>query len=214
MTTVTIDIDAPRSQDSGIYRLVFGSGRFYIGKSIHISERWKQHFDKFRKGKAAELMQREFDRWGFPECEILLVCHPDHIDIAECYLINAFAEIHGRESMLNTTYSESMDGEDFEKLMRKPELLEYSTLAHCMAIHFAEDKLTEYHLKCEELKSELKELRSKGYVIPEDLQKALVQAREHESILDRIKSEYIRLQKVEAEYRNYRRLPWWRKIFN
>ena len=42
---------------SGIYLLNFKDQAFYIGQSQDIETRWKQHRDKFLKGKAAEKMQ-------------------------------------------------------------------------------------------------------------------------------------------------------------
>ena len=44
---------------SGIYKLTFKSGNFYIGKSNNIDRRWQEHFDKFKKGTAAKNMQAE-----------------------------------------------------------------------------------------------------------------------------------------------------------
>lgn len=197
---VTLDIETNEpSHDSGIYRLTFSSGRFYIGKSIHIQERWKQHFDKFRKGKAAENMQREFDRCGYPETEVLLECHPDHIDIVECYLINAYAEKYGRDMMLNTTYSDSLSHENFEELLKKEELLRFSTLVHCKAIHFAEDKLTEMYY-------EIKELRDSGIKTPTEIYAIHTENQQ-------LKTNNIRLLKKLAELEEYRMLPWWKKLF-
>ena len=48
--------------DSGIYRLTYRTGETYVGKSIHLTTRWKQHFDKLSKGKAAKNMQRSEER--------------------------------------------------------------------------------------------------------------------------------------------------------
>lgn len=72
---------------SGVYKLTFPSGRIYIGKSINIENRWKQHAESFRKGKAATLLQQEYNRYGFPDGSILFECHEDHMDIAEETLI-------------------------------------------------------------------------------------------------------------------------------
>ena len=85
---------------SGIYRLTFSSGKYYVGKSLDIGTRWKQHFNKFALGKAARPMQLEFDRCGPPKTEVLFECHKDHIDILEEWLID---QLKGPD-MLNTTY--------------------------------------------------------------------------------------------------------------
>jgi hypothetical protein len=76
--------------DSGIYRLTYRTGETYVGKSIHISVRWKQHFDKLQKGKAALNMQDAYKASGhqLPQTEVLLYCHPDMLDYYEGYFIN------------------------------------------------------------------------------------------------------------------------------
>lgn len=76
--------------DSGIYRLTYRTGETYVGKSIHLTTRWKQHFDKLLKGKAAKNMQDAYHASGdcFPRTEVLLYCHPDMLDYYEGYFIN------------------------------------------------------------------------------------------------------------------------------
>ena len=72
---------------SGIYKLTFASGKFYIGKSNDIEARWKQHWDSFTKGKHTKLMQAEFNIYGDYNREVLVYAHEDHIDILEETLI-------------------------------------------------------------------------------------------------------------------------------
>ena len=76
--------------DSGIYRLTYRNGATYVGKSIHLTTRWKQHFDKLSKGKAAKEMQAAFRASGnqFPRTEVLVYCHPDMLDYYEGFFIN------------------------------------------------------------------------------------------------------------------------------
>ena len=76
--------------DSGIYRLTYKTGETYVGKSIHLNIRWKQHFDKLSKGKAAKEMQDAYyaSDHEYPETEVLLYCHPDMLDYYEGYFIN------------------------------------------------------------------------------------------------------------------------------
>src|SRR5665647_1156020 len=83
---------------SGVYKLTFSSGKTYIGKSINIDNRWKQHADKFAKGKAATNMQAEYDICGYPTGSIMCECHDDHIDTVEACFINRF------QPELNGTY--------------------------------------------------------------------------------------------------------------
>jgi len=72
---------------SGIYKLTFDSGKFYIGKSNDIEARWKQHWDSFTKGKHTKLMQAEFNIYRDYSREVLVYAHEDHIDILEETLI-------------------------------------------------------------------------------------------------------------------------------
>ena len=76
--------------DSGIYRLTYRTGETYVGKSIHLQTRWKQHFDKLSKGKAAKNMQDAYyaSNHHYPKTEVLLYCHPDMLDYYEGYFIN------------------------------------------------------------------------------------------------------------------------------
>jgi hypothetical protein len=76
--------------DSGIYRLTYKTGQTYVGKSIHLNIRWRQHFDKLSKGKAAVNMQDAYyaSDHQFPQTEVLLYCHPDMLDYYEGYFIN------------------------------------------------------------------------------------------------------------------------------
>lgn len=68
---------------TGIYKLTFNSGRTYIGKSINIESRWRQHAEDMHNGKSSRALQQEYNRYGFPNSEIVFVCHEDHLDIYE-----------------------------------------------------------------------------------------------------------------------------------
>ena len=72
---------------SGIYLLNFKDEAFYIGQSQDIETRWKQHRDKFVKGKAAEKMQNAYNHYGMPMGSILVECHKDFLDTFENYFI-------------------------------------------------------------------------------------------------------------------------------
>lgn len=80
---------------SGVYQITFPSGNRYIGKSVHIEERWKQHYDKMVKGKAAANMQAEWNKWQDWDAEILVECHPEHIDVVEaCFIARNNPELN------------------------------------------------------------------------------------------------------------------------
>lgn len=77
---------------SGIYKATFKDGSIYIGKSINIENRWKQHTDDMLKGRHTKKMQNAYNLYGLPKFQILIPSHKDHIDILEGYVINAYAE--------------------------------------------------------------------------------------------------------------------------
>lgn len=68
---------------SGIYKLKFRDGSFYIGKSNNLSRRAEQHWRSLEKGTHAKALQAAYDRAGEPEFYVLMECHEDHIDILE-----------------------------------------------------------------------------------------------------------------------------------
>ena len=60
---------------SGIYKLTFSDGTTYIGKSVDIERRWKEHADKFAKRTAAKAMQYAYDTCGMPSTSVISVLH-------------------------------------------------------------------------------------------------------------------------------------------
>jgi len=49
---------------SGIYRLEFPSGNYYLGKSVDIEKRWKQHRTALLKGTHTKILQAEYTYTG------------------------------------------------------------------------------------------------------------------------------------------------------
>lgn len=80
---------------SGIYELNFNNQYYYVGKSIDVENRWRQHFGKFEKRTAAKNMLNAFDRFGYPKTRILIECHQDHLDILEPIFIKKCKDEHG-----------------------------------------------------------------------------------------------------------------------
>lgn len=117
--------------DSGIYRLTYANGDTYVGKSIHLTVRWKQHFDKLSKGTAAKNMMEAYYRSDhqFPQTEVLVYCHPDMLDKYEGYFINLL------KPPLNTQIPELLPESEQRALIRHmqrgnanfsiPEILEH-----------------------------------------------------------------------------------------
>lgn len=85
---------------TGIYKLEFSDGSFYIGQSINIEERWKQHVDKMVKGKAAAPVQQAYEKCGLPTGIVLKECHRNYLDALEALYIR---ESMNRRGCLNTT---------------------------------------------------------------------------------------------------------------
>lgn len=186
---------------SGIYRLTFSSGKFYIGKSLDLETRWKQHFNKFATGKAARPMQIEYDRCGLPQTEAIFLCHQDHIDIMEEWLIDQFK----CGDMLNTTYPKLERTDEIANLINNNrELLTLCTWDHLKIIGTAQaniDLAEAAQAKAEEALQEYKDL---GYIIDQDYLDVLALANKFKDRYFEHKTELKRLQK----------LGWWDRLFN
>jgi hypothetical protein len=186
---------------SGIYRLTFSSGKYYIGKSLDLETRWKQHFNKFATGKAARPMQLEYDRCGLPQTEVIFYCHRDHIDILEELLIEQFKG----PDMLNTTYPACDLTDEIATLInRSHELLRASTFEHLEMIHGSQDEIHKAKILQEAAEHEVEQLRSQGYILDSDYIEIVDLANDFKESLLKKKSELQRLQK----------LSWWDRLFN
>jgi hypothetical protein len=186
---------------SGIYRLTFSSGKYYIGKSLDLETRWKQHFNKFATGKAARPMQLEYDRCGLPKTEVIFGCHKDHIDILEELLIEQFKG----PDMLNTTYPVCDLTDEIAILInRSTELLRISTFEHLKMIHASQDLVDRAELAKETAERALETYKSKGYIIDDDYTDLLELTNEFKNRYFAHKTELQRLQK----------LSWWDRLFN
>lgn len=213
--------------NSGIYRLTFSSGYFYVGKSINIPTRWQQHELKFRTHKAAKRMQEEFDRCGSPKKEVLVYCHIDHIDIVETWLIATNYRDRG-EFMLNATYPEPLPDSEYLKINRDPQLLLQSTPDHIETICDLRSELCEQEIKLTQQRDfyqqKFEKLASTGVQLPEDLQQIAEENSELREQVDCYLDEYIdaktelnslkeKLAETEKAFQEYKSLPWYRKLF-
>ena len=186
---------------SGIYRLTFSSGKYYVGKSLDLETRWKQHFNKFALGKAARPMQLEYDRCGLPQTEVIFDCHRDHIDILEEWLID---QLKGPD-MLNSTYPEVTRTDEIAILINNSrDLLQLSTFEHLQLLHRVESKITQMRKQKESAENSLEELRSQGYIMDEDYIEIVEVATELKQELETKQTELERLQK----------LSWLDRLFN
>ena len=186
---------------SGIYRLMFSSGKYYVGKSLDLETRWKQHFNKFATGKAARPMQLEYDRCGLPETEVIFSCHRDHIDILEELLID---QLKGPD-MLNSTYPQVNPTDETNTLINKShDLLQLSTLEHLALLHQVESKITEIREQKQQSDAALEAMRAEGYIMNSDYVEIVDVATELTQQLERKQAELERLQK----------LSWWDRLWN
>jgi len=186
---------------SGIYRLTFSSGKFYIGKSLDLETRWKQHFNKFATGKAARPMQIEYDRCGLPQTEVIFDCHQDHIDILEEWLIDQFK----CDDMLNTTYPKlERTAEIAELINQSRELLRLCTWDHLKLIRCSEATVELAEAKQAIAEQALADYKANGYIVNQDYLDVVNLANEFKSRMLTRKDELIRLSK----------LSWWDRLFN
>lgn len=110
---------------SGIYRLNFDNQAYYVGQSQDLEARWKQHADKFLKGKSAKKMQDAYDAYGMPNATILIECHKDYLDIMENYYI---AQQKTYPNCLNTTTPPLESNIDYDWLMQNTHMLKFSSI--------------------------------------------------------------------------------------
>jgi hypothetical protein len=186
---------------SGIYRLTFSSGKFYIGKSLDLETRWKQHFNKFATGKAARPMQVEYDRCGLPKTEVLIYCHKDHIDILEELLIDQEKTL----DMLNTTYPQVDRTDEVAILINKSrELLHLSTLQHLEIIHGAQAQIDAADQKQAQAEQLVEEYRDNGYIIDSDYTDAV----------DAAQGWCDKYREAEVELQRLQKLSWFDRLFN
>lgn len=209
----------------GIYKLTFSSGRSYIGKSIDIENRWKQHFEKMRSGKASKPMQEEFMRCGYPDPAILYICHEDHIDIIEETLI------HRLNPELNTTKGRERLNSDDNGLVNKSEILEellgsgtmghiaeiakhrertYELLAHVDTLLEGTRKLTEARSQ-EELTYDVMGRIKSAESISSSYKKRM-EAALHK--VDKLEKELEVSRTHTANLVKYIETPWWNKLFS
>jgi hypothetical protein len=175
---------------SGIYKLTFASGKFYVGKSIDLESRWLQHANKFTLGTAAKSMQAEYNRCGMPDASVILYCHRDHIDLMEEWFIDQLYDA----DMLNTSKPKVERTPEIAALItHNLELLTSGTWQHLQLINELQEK-----------SSTLEDYRSRGYVIDEDYVAAttLAEERWHEA------------EELREELERLKNLSWWERIFD
>lgn len=198
---------------SGVYQLTFASGRTYIGKSVNITERFKQHMDKFRKGTAAKAMQNEYDCYGPPDINVLVLCHPDHVDIVESWLIS-----RNRPELNTTRPPDPFIGvSDVDELLS---MLDMSTVQHVEQIISLDKTCNEALELYDGLRRELND--SEEYIVK--LERVRSAQELEKDISDRVRLLELALdiERKESQARihcltkiiEHYKMPWWKRLFN
>jgi len=221
---------------SGVYQLTFSNGDTYIGKSINIEERWKQHTNKMYKGTAAKNMQAAFNAYGAPMGRILRECHEDHIDVVEsCFIsrnkptLNSdrpkdpFPDLTPEQlDFLFDTFAHSArDLVAIKQEADKTAIRDQNALKSRITLLISEriDILAEV-ASLERLSNSLKVKRSEEEIKADISNKIVEQGKYINSLV----KDYSKLTRdnqdltvtIEQQKREiaYHRLPWWKKMFN
>ena len=182
---------------SGVYKLTFRSGKDYIGKSINIDNRYKDHLKAFESRKASAKMQEEYDKWGVPELSIILETHPDHIDILESHLIGFL------RPELNTQVPLGLPKSDLEYILDHRDFLKYSTVN---LIRYCIEKDNQY----DKLLMQYEELEANNAVVEDMYNRKLYETEAYQ----KLKVVETRLNQAIAELAEARRpKSWFSKLF-
>jgi hypothetical protein len=97
---------------TGIYILKFpNTDKVYIGLSLHIENRYKQHLYSLGKREASSKLQQAFDTYGPPAVETLLECFPDELEEAEKEAIFIYNSIENGFNTLDSSNAPILYGE-------------------------------------------------------------------------------------------------------
>lgn len=189
---------------SGIYKLIFPSGKYYIGKSEDIQARWKQHYASFEKGTHSKRMQEEFNRHGHPEGIVLLDCHRDHIDLME----SLFIEDNQGPLCLNGNAPKAVGPWEREVLLNNVESLEVSTAVHIKV-------LNDYDAKTKKLESKVENLLTQGIRLPEETIETMLEAEDLLTLQDQgIYQLEAELAQANNKVRQYENMSLFKRIFS
>ena len=120
---------------TGIYRLVFKSGKVYYGQALDIEVRFADHLKSFKCGKASKKLQEEYDKYGEPVLDRVIECHSAYLTYIENYLIY----YNYGENCLNTSRPKVAPAAISEVLLTR--LIKHSPSAIADSLENAESKL-------------------------------------------------------------------------
>lgn len=79
----------------GIYKLVFsGTNKVYIGQSVNIEKRYKQHICTLRNNEHNHKLQDAYIQFGIPSLEILSECSIEELDEQEDECIDIYNSVN------------------------------------------------------------------------------------------------------------------------
>lgn len=189
---------------SGVYLLTFSNGATYVGKTIDFERRWREHFDKMQRGKAAKNMQEAYDRYGLPRPSVLVECHCDHIDLMETYYI---CKLH---PSLNSVGGVNVSSKELEILESNPELLKQSTPWHLNKIRELFYYKKKFLERDDDYKKVIEEV-GRRVTYPTDVLTLQEMLENAEAECEVWKNDY---NEILDERNRLKKMSLWRRIFN
>lgn len=201
--------------DSGIYQLTFASGDTYVGKSLHLETRWRQHSDKLSRGTAAKNMMRAYylSDHEYPTATVLVYCHPNLLDEYENYWINYL------KPTLNTQIPEIMTEDEQWALVRHMERgsAGYSVPVILITLENLTRENTQLESRVQELEHDYCELDSAWDDRAARDCMAMEQFRKIECDRDYFEHEAklleAQLRKAEQRWLRVTRATWWQRLW-
>lgn len=194
--------------DSGIYRLTFANGDTYVGKSLHLRTRWRQHYDKISKGSAAKNMMEAYYMSGkrLPDAEVLLECHPDVLDVYENYFINAL------EPVLNTQIPDLKTENEQWALIRHMEAgsAVFSIPTMLLALENLNSKTLDLEEELEKVKQEYQDL---DQLWDDRAARDNRQRADYSTAVDRYKEVVESLEKLRKWQQRVLKATWWDRLW-
>lgn len=103
---------------TGIYLLKFnGSDKVYVGQSVDIYKRFREHKNKLKLGKHQPKLTNAFLKYGFPELEVVCECSAQELDQLEMEAIDIWDSINNGYNFQKDSafHGPSLKGEDNKK---------------------------------------------------------------------------------------------------
>lgn len=191
---------------SGIYIYTFASGAQYVGQAIDIEDRWEQHKKKMYSGKHTKLVQAEFDKYGFPEFDVLVYCHPHYLDAMESLYI------YNIKPTLNTAIPKTYLTRSIDLLVRQDTL---DTNAYEILSRYdrLEEELEEKNFEIMRVEDRLREVAIEK--LPEESKQILREAEKRASeMISHTMRERLKLTELQNKVNQYNNKSWWYRLWH